>query len=83
MDFNLILMEFFSQQLENLIKHLDCRLDFYYSVILNENDYPFIEKLKENTLMPYPCSRYYADNRFDIKLWNSVHVKQIKIYGMV
>ena len=29
--------------------------------------------------MPYPCSRFYADirfdNRFDIKLWNSIHVK--------
>ena len=28
--------------------------------------------------MPYPCSRFYADirfdNRFDIKLWNSIHV---------
>ena len=38
-------------------------------------------------LMPYPCSRFYADiktdirfdnrfdNRFDIRLWNSIHVK--------
>ena len=33
--------------------------------------------------MPYPCTRFYADikfdirfdNRFDIKLWNSIHVK--------
>ena len=29
MDFNLIWVEVFSQQLDNLIKHLDCRLDFY------------------------------------------------------
>ena len=35
-----------------------------------------------HTLMPYPCSRFYADvkfdirfdNRFDIKIWNSFHV---------
>ena len=25
-------MEVFNQQLDNLIKYLDCRLDFYYSV---------------------------------------------------
>ena len=25
-------MEVFNQQLDNLIKHLDCRLDLYYSV---------------------------------------------------
>ena len=33
--------------------------------------------------MPYPCSRFHADvktdikfdNRFDIRLWNSIHVK--------
>jgi hypothetical protein len=33
--------------------------------------------------MPYPCSWFYADikfdirfdNRFDIRLWNSIHVK--------
>ena len=28
--------------------------------------------------MPYPCSPFYADirldNRFDFKLWNSIHV---------
>jgi len=36
-----------------------------------------------NTLMPYPCSPFYADikfvirfdNRFDIRLWNSFLVK--------
>ena len=48
--------------------------------------------------MPYPCTRFYADvkfdirfdNRFDIKLRNSFHVIhtinfviKIKIYGMV
>ena len=35
--------------------------------------------------MPYPCSRFYVDiktdirfdNRFDIRLWNSIHVKHI------
>ena len=30
--------------------------------------------------MPYPCSLFYADIktdiRFDIRLWNSIHVKQ-------
>ena len=49
-------------------------------------------------LMPYPCSQFYADvkfdirfdNRFDIKLWNSFHVNhtiifvtKIGIYDMV
>ena len=48
--------------------------------------------------MPYPCSRFYADiktdirfdNRFDIRLWNSFNVKlsiksefATKIYGMI
>ena len=44
--------------------------------------------------MPYPCSQFCADVkfdiRFDIKLWNSFHVNhiinfvtKIKIYGMV
>ena len=48
--------------------------------------------------LQHPCSRFYADvkfdirfdNRFDIKLWNSFHVNhninfvtKIKIYGMV
>ena len=45
--------------------------------------------------MPYPCSPFYADiksdnrfdNRFYIRLWNSIHVKPYhkfgnKIYGM-
>ena len=35
------------------------------------------------SLMPYPCSPFYADiksdirfdNRFDVRLWNSFHVK--------
>ena len=30
-DFNLIWMGIFNQQLDSWIKHLDCRLDFYYS----------------------------------------------------
>ena len=30
-DFNLIWMEVFNQQLDDLIKHLDCRQDFYQS----------------------------------------------------
>ena len=29
--------------------------------------------------MPYPCNRFYADirfdNRFNIRIWNSIHVK--------
>ena len=43
--------------------------------------------------MPYPCSSFYADIksdiRFDIRLWNSFHVKLYhkifdnKIYGMI
>ena len=48
--------------------------------------------------MPYPCTRLYADvkfdirfdNLFDIKLWNRFHVIhtinfviKIRIYGMV
>ena len=32
-DFNLICMGIFNQQLDIWIKHLDCRLDFYFSVI--------------------------------------------------
>ena len=32
-----------------------------------------------NSLMPYPCSPFYADiksdNRFEVRLWNSFHVK--------
>ena len=46
------------------------------------------------TLIPYPCSWFYADVkfdiRFDIKLWNSFHVNHIinfvtkyMIYGIV
>ena len=31
-DFNLIWMGVLNQQLDNLIKYLDCRLDFYQSV---------------------------------------------------
>ena len=30
-------MEVFNQQLDNLIKYLDCRLDFYYSVPFCKN----------------------------------------------
>ena len=40
-------------------------------------------KIDGATLMPYPCSQFCADvkfdirfdNRFDVRLWNSFHVK--------
>ena len=45
----------------------------------------------DRNLMPYPCSQFYAevkfairiDNRFDIKLWNSFHVNHTINFGTV
>ena len=57
-------MEVFNQQLDNLLKHLDCRIDFYYSALY------YISLLKDKVSSSYHfCVEYFSQLSFDSEMY--------------